>query len=91
MPRKLRIEYAGAMYHVRSRGNRRQDIFLDDIDRHDFLKTLAEACQKTGWQVDAYCLMSNHYHVVLIKGVKPLSCRVAFYLSHSQTPLFTMA
>jgi REP element-mobilizing transposase RayT len=50
MHRKLRIEYAGAMYHVVSRGNRRQDIFLDDIDRHDFLKTLAEACQKTGWQ-----------------------------------------
>ena len=65
MPRKLRIEYPGAMYHVMSRGNRRQDIFLDDIDRHDFLKTLAEACQKTGWQVHAYCLMSNHYHVVL--------------------------
>jgi len=57
MPRKLRIEYPGAMYHVMSRGNRRQDIFLDDVDRHDFLKTLAEACQKTGWQVHAYCLM----------------------------------
>jgi REP element-mobilizing transposase RayT len=53
------------MYHVMGRGNRRQDIFLDDIDRHDFLKTLAEAWQKTGWQVDAYCLISNHYHVVL--------------------------
>jgi REP element-mobilizing transposase RayT len=53
------------MYHVMSRGNRRQDVFLDDIDRHDFLKTLAEACQKTGWQVHAYCFMSNHYHVVL--------------------------
>ena len=65
MPRKLRIEYEGAMYNVMSCGNRRQDIFLDDIDRHDFLKTLAEACQKTGWQVHAYCLMSNHYHVVL--------------------------
>jgi len=65
MPRKLRVEYPGAVYHVMSRGNRRQDIFLDDVDRHDFLKTLAEACQKTGWQVHAYCLMNNHYHVVL--------------------------
>ena len=46
-------------------GDRREDIFLDDVDRHDFLKTLAEACQKTSWQVHAYCLMSNHYHVVL--------------------------
>jgi hypothetical protein len=38
------------MYHVMSRGNRRQTIYLDDVDRHDFLKMLAEACQKTGWQ-----------------------------------------
>ena len=48
-----------------SRGGRREDIFLDDIDRHDFIKTLAEACQKTGWQVQAFCLMRNHYHLVL--------------------------
>jgi putative transposase len=48
-----------------SRGNRRGKIFLDDVDRQDFLKTLAEACQKTGWQVHAYCLMPNHYHLVV--------------------------
>lgn len=65
MPRKLRLQYPGAMYHVMSRGDRREQIFLDDVDRHDFIKTLAEACQKTGWQVHAYCLMPNHYHVVL--------------------------
>ena len=65
MPRKLRIQYPGAMYHVMSRGNRREDVFLDDVDRQDFLKTLAEACQKTGWQIHAYCLMGNHYHLVL--------------------------
>jgi putative transposase len=65
MPRKLRVEYHGAMYHVMSRGDQREDIFLNDVDRHDFLKTLAEACQKTGWQIHAYCLMRNHYHVVL--------------------------
>jgi hypothetical protein len=65
MPRKLRIQYAGAMYHVMSRGDRREKIFLDDIDRQDFIKTLAGACQKTGWQVHAYCLMPNHYHLVL--------------------------
>lgn len=47
------------MYHVMSRGNRRQKIFLD------FLKTLAEACQKAGWQVHAYCLMPDHHHLVL--------------------------
>jgi hypothetical protein len=42
MQRQLRLEYPGAIYHVMRRGNRRQDIFLDDVDRHDFLKTLAE-------------------------------------------------
>ncbi len=51
MPRKLRVEYPGAMYHVMSRGDRPEDIFLDDVDRQDFIKTVAEACQKTGWQV----------------------------------------
>ena len=65
MPRKLRVEYEGAIYHVMSRCNGREDIFLDDVDRQDFVKTLAEACQKTDWQVHAYCLMGNHYHLVL--------------------------
>jgi len=65
MPRKLRVQYPGAMYHVMSRGDRQERIFLDDVDRQDFIKTLAEACQKTGWEVQAYCLMSNHYHLVL--------------------------
>jgi putative transposase len=48
-----------------SRGDRREDIFHDDVDRHDFLKTLAEACQKTGFEVHAYCLMKNHFHLVV--------------------------
>ena len=65
MPRKLRIEYPGAMYHVMSRDDRREKIFLNDVDRQDFIKTLAETCQKTNWQVHAYCLMPNHYHLVL--------------------------
>ena len=51
MPRKLRLEFPGAMYHVMSRGDQREDIFLCAVDRHDFLKTLAEACRKTSWQV----------------------------------------
>ena len=53
MPRKRRLQFPGAMYHVMNRGDRREDIFLDDVDRQDFLKTLAEACQKTGWQAHA--------------------------------------
>ena len=65
MPRALRVEYPGAIYHVMDRGDRQERIFLDDLDRQDWLKTLAEACQKTGWQVHAYCLVSNHFHAVL--------------------------
>lgn len=65
MPRLMRIEYPGAIYHVMSRGDRHEEIFLDDGDRHDFLKTLAEACGKTGFAIHAYCLMRNHFHLVL--------------------------
>jgi REP element-mobilizing transposase RayT len=65
MGRKIRVEYAGAIYHVMNRGNRRQPIFRDDQDRHRFLETLAEVCKKTGWQVHALCLMRNHFHLVV--------------------------
>ena len=53
MPRQWRIEYPGAIYHVMSRGDRWDDIFHDDVDRQDFLKTLAEACQKADFQMHA--------------------------------------
>ena len=49
MPRQMRVQYSGAMYHVMSRGDQREDIFLDDVDRHDFIKTLAEACEIHKW------------------------------------------
>jgi len=65
MPRRPRLEYPGAVYHVMSRGDQRDDIFLVDVDRHDFIRTLARACLKTGWQVHAWCLMGNHYHLVV--------------------------
>jgi putative transposase len=65
MPRQRRIEYEGAIYHVLSRGNRQKAIFLNNVDRHDFLKTLGEACQKTGFAIHAYCLMKNHFHLVV--------------------------
>ena len=65
MARQLRIEYEGAIYHVINRGDRREEIFRDDLDRKSFLHTLGSACGKTGWQVHAYCLMSNHFHLVV--------------------------
>ena len=57
MPRQLRIEYAGAIYHVMNRGDRREPIFHDDLDRKRFVAALGEACTKTDWQMHAYCLM----------------------------------
>ena len=65
MPRALRIESPDAVYHVMNRGNQRRNIFRDDADRRRFLETLGEACAKTGWQIHAYCLMRNHFHLVL--------------------------
>jgi REP element-mobilizing transposase RayT len=65
MPRHLRIEYPGAIYHVINRGDRQEDIFRDDEDRHRFISTLGETCQKTRWQVHAWCLMRNHFHLVI--------------------------
>jgi len=65
MARPLRIQYEGAIYHVMSRGNRRERIYGNDGDRLAFLELLGRACAKTGWQVHAYCLMSNHFHAVI--------------------------
>src|SRR2546426_3530743 len=63
--RKLRVQYPGAFYHVMNRGDRREPIFRDDTDHQSFLATLGEVCVKTGWQVHAYCLMGNHFHLVV--------------------------
>ena len=65
MARSIRIEYEGAFYHVMARGNRREDIFLDEEDRGGFLQTLGEACAMTGWRVDSWVLMANHYHLMI--------------------------
>jgi putative transposase len=77
MARKLRVEYPGAIYHVMNRGDRREPVFRDDEDRKQFLQTVGEVCEKTGWQVHAYCLMGNHFHMVvetaqanLVSGMK---------------------
>ena len=65
MARSIRIQAAGAYYHVMSRGNRREDIFHDDDDRRFFLHTLSQACGRTSWRVHAWVLMGNHYHLFL--------------------------
>ncbi len=65
MPRKPRLEYAGAVYHVMDRGDRSEDIFHDHKDRQRFLATLGQACGRTGWRVHSFVLMRNHYHLLL--------------------------
>jgi REP element-mobilizing transposase RayT len=65
MARPLRIEFPGALYHVTSRGNARAPIFLGDPDRFDFLSILGEVVEQTRWQCHAYCLMPNHYHLLI--------------------------
>ena len=65
MARPLRLEFPGAVYHVTSRGNARQAIVVDDADRTSFLTLLAHVIDRFGWRCHAYCLMDNHYHLLL--------------------------
>lgn len=65
MSRPLRIEFSGAYYHITSPGNRREDIFEDDVDRRMFLRTLAEVVKQFNWLCHAYCLMTDHYHLMV--------------------------
>ncbi len=80
MARPLRIEFSGALYHVTSRGDGREDIFLAPADRRMFLDVLAGVQERYNWTVHAYCLMTNHYHLVvetpdgnLAKGMRELN------------------
>ena len=80
MARPLRIEYPGALYHVTSRGDRQEAIFDDDRDRRAFLSVLGEVVSRFHWRCHAYCLMGNHYHLMietpeanLTKGMRHLN------------------
>ena len=61
----MRLEFPNALYHVTSRGNAQQNIYLTDADRQQFLNVLEHVCQRYNWVVHAYCLMSNHYHLLI--------------------------
>jgi len=73
MARPIRLEFSGALYHVTARGNARQDIYVDDKDRRYFLETLSYCTKTYHWQCHAYCLMSNHYHLLIETGDANLS------------------
>ena len=66
----MRLELAGGLYHVTSRGDRRENIYLDDNDRNKWLKLFSHVCEQYNWRCHAYCLMSNHYHLMIetVKG-----------------------
>jgi putative transposase len=65
MSRPLRIEWPGGLYHVTSRGDRREPIVEDDADRRAWVELLGHTCDRFNWRVHAWCLMTNHYHVVV--------------------------
>jgi putative transposase len=65
MARPLRLEFKGAVYHLTSRGNARQKIFFSDADRELFIETLTHVISRYGWICHAYCLMANHYHLLV--------------------------
>jgi len=80
MARPLRIEFPGALYHVTSRGDKKEEIFEDDNDRDTFLEILASVVERYNWLCHAYCLMNNHYHLLietpdgnLSKGMRQLN------------------
>jgi putative transposase len=65
MARPLRVEFSGAIYHLTSRGNARQKVFFTETDRELFLDTLSQVVSRYGWICHAYCLMANHYHLLV--------------------------
>ncbi|SFD67883.1 REP-associated tyrosine transposase [Pseudoalteromonas denitrificans] len=80
MSRPLRLEFAGALYHVTSRGNERKQIFRNESDFSTFINVLAAVCERYNWVIHAYCLMTNHYHLLvetpdanLSKGMRQLN------------------
>jgi putative transposase len=80
MARPLRIEYAGALYHVTSRGDGQEDIYVGEDDREIWLEILGQVCERFNWASHAYCQMGNHYHLLvetpdgnLAKGMRQLN------------------
>jgi len=87
MARPLRIEYEGALYHITSRGNAKTNIFRDDTDRIRFLEILKNVVDRFGWICHAYCLMDNHYHL-LVETPRPNLSRGMHHLNGVYTQWF---
>ena len=87
MSRPLRLDHAGAVWHVTSRGNERREIFRDDNDRNRFLAILLRVIDVFRWQLHAYVLMGNHYHL-LLETPEPTLCRGMQHLNGLYTRSF---
>jgi putative transposase len=87
MARPLRVEFPGAVYHITSRGNRGERIYLDNYDREDFLRILCSVVNRFNWLCHTYCLMDNHYHL-LIETIDSNLCRGMRHLNGVYTQLF---
>jgi REP element-mobilizing transposase RayT len=87
MARPLRIEFAGGLYHITARGNAQQDIYTDNHDRATFLELTDKTRTRFDWQVHAYCLMGNHYHLLIETGT-PTLARGMKLLNGSYTQFF---
>ena len=87
MARPLRIEFSGALYHITSRGDGQDDIYLSDNDRMVFLSILSVVRNKFKWVCHAYCLMTNHYHL-LIETPQANLCKGMQFLNGVYTQRF---
>ena len=90
MARPLRIEFAGALYHITARGNERRDIFFENADLEVSLEILGEVCKRFNWLCHAYCEMTNHYHLLietpegnLSKGMRQFNGIYTQYINRS--------
>lgn len=94
MARPLRIELVGGLYHVTSRGDRREDIYGGDNDRRAWLELFGRVCARFNWRCHAYCQMSNHYHLVietpegnLSQGMRQLNGVYTQYINHTHSKM----
>ena len=87
MARPLRIEYPGAVYHITSHGNAQEKVYLDDADREAFLEILGQVVERFNWLCHTYCLMTNHYHL-LVETVDPTLSRGMRQLNGVYTQAF---
>ncbi|WP_317201791.1 transposase [Janthinobacterium sp.] len=90
MARPLRIQFAGGLYHVTSRGNQREAIYLSELDRLTWLAIFPQVCQRYKWRCHVWCQMTNHYHIVietleptLVRGMRQLNGVFTQYINRA--------